>query len=86
MKAYLFNWRSPFRKTPKDTPVQSRVAALRKLIGKKGRTTTRLRLGGYIEVEGQVFEAMAQGRFINKDVLVRIVAVRFGTLWVVPSL
>ena len=84
MKTYPFSWRSLFRRTPRNAPAISRGAELRMLIGKHGRTTTKLRLGGYIEVEGKEFEAIAQGQFIDKDVSVRVVSVRFGTLWVVP--
>jgi membrane-bound serine protease (ClpP class) len=43
------------------------------LIGKKGITITNLRPSGYASIEGETYDVTAEGFFIEKDVLVKVI-------------
>ncbi len=45
------------------------------LLGKKGITTTNLRPSGYASIEGDTYDVTAEGFFIEKDELIRVVTV-----------
>jgi len=45
------------------------------LIGKKGITTTNLRPIGYASIEGDTYDVVAEGFFIGKDELIKVIAV-----------
>lgn len=45
------------------------------LIGKKGITTTNLRPSGYASIEGENYDVTAEGFYIQKDELIRVVGV-----------
>lgn len=45
------------------------------LVGKKGITTTNLRPAGYASIDGENYDVVAEGFFIEKDELVRVISV-----------
>lgn len=45
------------------------------LVGKKGITTTNLRPSGYASIDGETYDVTAEGFFLNKDELIRVVGV-----------
>ncbi len=57
---------------------------LRQSIGRLGKAATKLRLTGYVEIDGKRREAISTKIFVEKGRAIRVVGERFGRLLVEP--
>lgn len=54
--------------------------AMKKLIGKIGKTTTSLSLAGRVKVMGKIYDCISEDSFINKNKFVRVLRVEDNRL------
>lgn len=52
------------------------LPSLPDLKGKMGVVTTELRPSGHVEIEGVLYQAVSQGQFIAKDIVIEVVGVK----------
>ncbi len=68
---------------PKSPRTLKRIM-LKALVGKIALTKTKMSMTGFVEVEGQIIEALSTNVFVQKGEWVRIIGEKFGRLIVEP--